>query len=319
MVDDGGAAEIALLDQRGVIESVNQAWTDFCLDNGGDLARTGVGVSYLDACARVPDDDAAGQVRAAIGCALAGQLVPPVVVQVPCDSPAEPRWFDVLVSSRFDPADGHCIGASVTLTRSRASRKPATGGASAGEQTQPAFPDLPRLEMERLVSEVIERCNELFTRHEQVRDEAERWRQWSTATLEACRSVLADDCARPFDAVTRSVVDAMVGTVAFVSTRSADITTIDATCWSPDEPAPAAFDATSCEPVLRGADPMLAMDGAMAVAALLVDERGTTALAVSRPAAHNPFDSTDLAALAVFVFHVATALRLARARAAPAG
>jgi hypothetical protein len=38
---DGTEVEVALLDPDGVIVSANQAWFDFCLDNGGDIARCG--------------------------------------------------------------------------------------------------------------------------------------------------------------------------------------------------------------------------------------------------------------------------------------
>lgn len=321
MTGDGGAVEIALLDRAGVIESVNQAWTDFCLDNGGDPSRTGIGVSYLGACGSAADDEAAGRVRAAIESALAGQLVPPVVVQIPCDSPTEPRWFDVLVSSRFDAGDGRCIGASVTLTRSQASRKPAADLTSSTGQSPPAYPDLARLELEWLVGEVIERCNEVFTRHERLREDAERWRRWTSATIEACRGVLAEGCERPFDVVTRSVVEAGAGAFAFVATRTASVVAIDAASWSPDErPDEGVLEAlgpTVAESVVQGAAAMLVMDGSMAVSPPLVGNRGPAALIIGSRGGRSQFDSTDLAALAVFVFHVATAVALARARVIP--
>ena len=107
--------EVALLDRSGVV-AVNPAWESFCLSNGGDLARCGVGASYLDACAADPGDHASRAVAAAIGQAAVGELPAPARVRLECSSAAEERWFDVLVSSRFDDG-GICLGVSVTISR----------------------------------------------------------------------------------------------------------------------------------------------------------------------------------------------------------
>ena len=109
--------EVALLDLNGVIVSVNDAWQAFAVGNGGDPARTGPGVSYLDACAAA-DDPAAAQVASAILAALAGDLPGSLTVEVPCHSPYAERWFDVLVSARRDD-DGRSVGATVTLSLTR--------------------------------------------------------------------------------------------------------------------------------------------------------------------------------------------------------
>jgi anti-anti-sigma factor len=110
--------EIALLDRNGVIAWVNQAWRAFAASNGGDPARIGPGVSYLQVCAAAEDDPAAGEVAAAIRAALAGDLPGPMTVVVPCHSAAAERWFDVLISSRLDN-QGRCMGVAVTLSLAR--------------------------------------------------------------------------------------------------------------------------------------------------------------------------------------------------------
>ena len=110
--------EVALLDRDGTISWVNQAWQAFAAANGGDPARTGPGVSYLQACAAVGDDPVAAEVAAAIRAALTGDLPGPLAVEVPCHSPATERWFDVLISSRLDD-HGRCVGATVTLSLAR--------------------------------------------------------------------------------------------------------------------------------------------------------------------------------------------------------
>ncbi len=123
--------EVALLDRDGVIAWVNQAWQAFAAANGGDPARTGRGVSYLQACTAAGDDPVAQEVAGAIRAALAGDLPGPLTVEVPCHSPATERWFDVLISSRFDD-QGRCRGATVTL--SLASPESRLGAASPGRR-----------------------------------------------------------------------------------------------------------------------------------------------------------------------------------------
>ena len=119
LMPQSSAVEVALLDLDGRIVCVNDAWTRFCVDNGGDPAQCGVGVSYLDVCDRAGDDTMATQVADAVRSALLGELPAPVAIDVPCHSTGELRWFDVLVSSRLDD-DGTCMGATVTLSLARA-------------------------------------------------------------------------------------------------------------------------------------------------------------------------------------------------------
>ncbi len=117
-VDADVGVEVALLDRDGVIVSVNEAWQAFALMNGGDPALVGVGVSYLDICAAAAGDPVTGEVADGIRVALAGDLPAPLTVEVPCHSPSEARWFDMLISTRHDD-DGRSIGATVTLSLAR--------------------------------------------------------------------------------------------------------------------------------------------------------------------------------------------------------
>lgn len=117
-VDADVGVEVALLDRDGVIVSVNEAWQAFALMNGGDPALVGVGVSYLDICAAAAGDPVTGEVADGIRVALAGDLPAPLTVEVPCHSPSEARWFDMLISTRHDD-DGRSIGATVTLLLAR--------------------------------------------------------------------------------------------------------------------------------------------------------------------------------------------------------
>ena len=111
------SAEVALLDRDGVIVAVNQAWQEFGARNGGDTARTGVGISYLSVCADA-DDPQSQDIAAAIRHAVDGGLPAPVAVTIACDAPDRRRSFDVFVSSRLAD-DGTCLGATVSLSLRR--------------------------------------------------------------------------------------------------------------------------------------------------------------------------------------------------------
>lgn len=108
--------EVAVLDNRGVIVAVNGPWTNFCEENDGNPARTGVGMDYLEVCRRAGDEPGAGEVADAIRAALAGDGPSADRIQISCHAPHEERWFDVLISSRTDEA-GNVIGATVMLAR----------------------------------------------------------------------------------------------------------------------------------------------------------------------------------------------------------
>ena len=107
--------EVAVLDRHGVIVAVNQAWQAFAILNGGDPALTGVGTCYLDTCASARGEAAADQVAEAIRCALSGDLQTPVAIRVPCHSPGEYRWYEVLVAANQD-SRGQSTGATVSLS-----------------------------------------------------------------------------------------------------------------------------------------------------------------------------------------------------------
>ena len=115
------AVEVALLDRAGVIVKTNAAWDYFCFENDGDLARAGVGISYLEACAAAGDDPAAMAV--AWGDPHGAARRPPRTAFDPGSVRCArlPRVFNTLISSRLDDA-GACIGATVTLSRASADR-----------------------------------------------------------------------------------------------------------------------------------------------------------------------------------------------------
>lgn len=89
-------AEIAVIDQNGVIKVVNERWGKFSLENsrepGKPAPRTGVGTNYLEVC-RIANE-AEGAVEACLGIqsVLAGNATN-FQFEYPCHSPVEQRWF----------------------------------------------------------------------------------------------------------------------------------------------------------------------------------------------------------------------------------
>jgi diguanylate cyclase (GGDEF)-like protein len=107
----------AVLDAEGLIVAVNQTWRMFALDNGGDPIRTGVGVNYLDVCARAASAGCVDAYLAAAGlrAVLAGQTVQSEL-EYPCPSPVIDRWF-LLRITPFGGRSGGAVTSHINVTR----------------------------------------------------------------------------------------------------------------------------------------------------------------------------------------------------------
>jgi diguanylate cyclase (GGDEF)-like protein len=149
MVSDGLARALldalpdstAVLDHAGDILAVNQAWQMFAVDNGGRTGATGVGMNYLEVCARGAADGCTDAAAAAAGlqAVLDGEAVHREL-EYACPSPAVDRWFLL----RITPLPGDKTGAvasHVNITRwklaeqelaGQAGRDPLTGLANRG-------------------------------------------------------------------------------------------------------------------------------------------------------------------------------------------
>ena len=126
----------AILDRAGTIVAVNRVWRMFAIDNGGRPEATGVGVNYLDVCARAAATGCtdATEVITGLRAVLAGETVESDR-EYPCPSPTVGRWFN----SRITPIGGSIGGAvasHVNISRRitsehelahRASHDPLTG------------------------------------------------------------------------------------------------------------------------------------------------------------------------------------------------
>ncbi len=135
---------ISVLDDKGVIVTVNNAWKRFAEANDApDLAKTSLGVSYRDICAAAigqPSGDEAGAAWAGIEAVLNKQL-DTFSLDYPCDSPTQKRWFRMSVFPMIPPATGVLVAhqnitqrklAEMALARSEAHLKAAQHIASLG-------------------------------------------------------------------------------------------------------------------------------------------------------------------------------------------
>jgi len=96
---DALSAHIAILDESGVIISVNAVWNRFAQSNCQSAARFGVGVNYLEVSDHSQGECAeeAPAVARGIRAVLAGEREE-FSLEYPCHSPAEKRWFIVRVT-----------------------------------------------------------------------------------------------------------------------------------------------------------------------------------------------------------------------------
>jgi len=114
---DGEGVSLALLDRDGVIVAVNDVWTDFCIANGGRIERCGPGCSYLDVCAEAGDETSL-RVATAIERAVRGEALQGATLLLPCHSPTQERWYDLVVSTWVGPDARTVRGATVVLVPS---------------------------------------------------------------------------------------------------------------------------------------------------------------------------------------------------------
>ncbi|HEU4569164.1 MAG TPA: response regulator [Gemmatimonadales bacterium] len=96
---DALPAQIALVDGAGIILAVNESWRRFAAANAMADPGFGVGRDYLAVCDRAFGDCAeeAHAVAQGIRRVLSGEL-PQFALEYPCHSPAEKRWFRLMVS-----------------------------------------------------------------------------------------------------------------------------------------------------------------------------------------------------------------------------
>ena len=105
---DGLTAHVCVIDQTGVILTVNRAWLEFAAANGGSPGELQAGANYLEVCEAAADRETAGGVEARRFVTLLREVLigqrQHFQFEYPCHSPEEKRWFVVRVS-RMEVSD----------------------------------------------------------------------------------------------------------------------------------------------------------------------------------------------------------------------
>ncbi len=92
-------AHIALLNLNGVIIAVNDSWRDFAVSNRYSGANFGVGLNYIEICERAGGRHASEGIAVAEGIrAILARRSDHFVLEYPCHSGDERRWFRMIVS-----------------------------------------------------------------------------------------------------------------------------------------------------------------------------------------------------------------------------
>jgi PAS domain-containing protein len=117
------SVHLAVLDARGTIIAVNDAWRDFARANGDpELRLTGVGVNYFTVCQHASGkwSEEVPDVLEGMRAVLEGRL-PTFELEYPCHAPHEERWFVLRVVPLRGQRSGLVIShADVTAQRQMA-------------------------------------------------------------------------------------------------------------------------------------------------------------------------------------------------------
>jgi hypothetical protein len=98
---DALSAHIAILDDHGVILKTNRAWQKFADDNRLQNPAGGPPINYLSVCDLAQGDDSreAKNVARGIRAVIQGE-VDEFLLDYPCHSPTEKRWFYMRVTRK---------------------------------------------------------------------------------------------------------------------------------------------------------------------------------------------------------------------------
>ena len=98
------SAHIAILDEKGIILKTNRAWKEFAMSNHIQVRPDMIGVNYLNLCECAEGDDSenARNVARGIRKVIEGEEAE-FVLDYPCHSPSEKRWFYMRVTPMTGP------------------------------------------------------------------------------------------------------------------------------------------------------------------------------------------------------------------------
>ncbi len=96
---DALTSHIAILDERGTVIRVNEAWRRFGAKNGLQTPDAAVGVNYIDVAERAsgPNSEEAAAVATGIRRIINGEI-DQFQLEYPCHGPLEERWFLIRLS-----------------------------------------------------------------------------------------------------------------------------------------------------------------------------------------------------------------------------
>ena len=118
------AAEVAVLDNQGVILAVNDQWQQFAQNSTAasspTVRATGVGVNYLQACrdASASGDNEARAALDGIMVVLQGRG-PSFSLDYPCHSPEQQRWFTLVARPFGSEADRRVVITHTDITATK--------------------------------------------------------------------------------------------------------------------------------------------------------------------------------------------------------
>jgi FixJ family two-component response regulator len=130
---DALAIEIAIVDESGAINFVNQAWTDFAFANGL-VCESWKGTNYLAVCDRATaaGDTVAGEVAQAIREVL-DRRWSSFNIEYPCHGGGEQRWFRATVTRFRHMQSTWAVVAHENITDRKLAESPEIGSLSLDE------------------------------------------------------------------------------------------------------------------------------------------------------------------------------------------
>jgi hypothetical protein len=135
-------AHIAVVDRKGVVIAVNDAWRRFALANGDQSGGrlTGVGMNYLDICAAAPGDPHARAALQGIREVLRGAR-PAYALEYPNETPdGDRRWFELVVT--------RCSGSSAARCSRTPTSRSANGRSRCSSRARESALDVARMKDE---------------------------------------------------------------------------------------------------------------------------------------------------------------------------
>ncbi len=119
-------SHIAVVDENGFILNVNDAWTDFSINNGEErLDRTGKGRNYLDICRSAAATGDANAEKIIHGfLQVSKNETPHFEIAYPCHTPQEERWFQLTIT-KFVGDSGNVVMKHTDITELKKASKEA--------------------------------------------------------------------------------------------------------------------------------------------------------------------------------------------------